>query len=120
MSTAAPADPFVHPALFYRGDRQYVAGTVPFVLDGLSAGEPVAVAVPGPQLKLMKTELGADADQVHFLDMTQAGRNPGRIIPESCGPSPMPGPRHGYGSSVSPSGRAAPPRNTRPASSTRR
>ncbi|GAA5702974.1 MULTISPECIES: anti-sigma factor RsbA family regulatory protein [Streptomyces] len=81
MSTAAPADPFVHPALFYRGDRQYVAGTVPFVLDGLSAGEPVAVAVPGPQLKLMKTELGADADQVHFLDMTQAGRNPGRIIP---------------------------------------
>lgn len=81
MSTAAPAEPFVHPALFYRGDRQYVAGTVPFVLDGLSAGEPVAVAVPGPQLKLMKAELGADADQVHFLDMTQAGRNPGRIIP---------------------------------------
>ncbi len=39
------------------------------------------MAVPGPQLKLMKTELGADADQVHFLDMTQAGRNPGRIIP---------------------------------------
>lgn len=78
---SAPADPFVHPALFYRDDAEYVAGTVPFVWAGLAAGEPVAVAVPGPNLDLLRRELGADADRVRLLDMTEAGRNPGRIIP---------------------------------------
>jgi anti-sigma regulatory factor (Ser/Thr protein kinase) len=82
MSTAvAPVNPFVHPALFYRGSEQYVAGTVPFVLDGLAAGEPVAVAVPGPQGDLIRSELGGRADEVHFVHMPEAGRNPGRIIP---------------------------------------
>lgn len=78
---SAPADPFAHPALFYRDDADYVAGTVPFVWAGLAAGEPVAVAVPGPNLRLLRRELGADADKVRLLDMTEAGRNPGRIIP---------------------------------------
>ncbi|MET8681885.1 anti-sigma factor RsbA family regulatory protein [Streptomyces sp. NPDC004647] len=77
----ADADPFVHPALFYREEEAYLAGTVPFVRAGLAAGEPVAVAVPGDNLKLLQTELGRSAESVQFLDMTQAGRNPGRIIP---------------------------------------
>ncbi|MEU7161411.1 anti-sigma factor RsbA family regulatory protein [Streptomyces chrestomyceticus] len=76
-----PAGPFVHPALFYRDDQQYVAGTVPFILGGLDAGEPVAVAVPGPRIALLEAELGRYAGAVRFVDMTQAGRNPGRIIP---------------------------------------
>lgn len=78
---AAPAGPFAHPALFYRDDQQYAAGTVPFILGGLQAGEPVAVAVPGARLALLKRELGWHAAAVRFIDMTQAGRNPGRIIP---------------------------------------
>jgi anti-sigma regulatory factor (Ser/Thr protein kinase) len=73
--------PFAHPALFYRGEDEYTAGTVPFVLAGLAAGEPVAVAVPGPNLAVLKAALGPDGDGVRFLDMTRAGRNPGRIIP---------------------------------------
>ncbi len=89
MSTASPVlrtgtsgdESFVHPALFYRGDAEYLAGTVPFVRDGLAAGEPVAVAVPGRNLELLRTEFGADAERVLLLDMTKAGRNPGRIIP---------------------------------------
>ncbi|MET9843209.1 sensor histidine kinase [Streptomyces ossamyceticus] len=81
MTTAADRDPFVHPALFYRGAEQYLAGTVPFLRDGLAAGEAVAVAVPGPRLALVEAGLGADAAGVEFLDMTRAGRNPGRIIP---------------------------------------
>jgi anti-sigma regulatory factor (Ser/Thr protein kinase) len=79
MSTAA--EPFAHPALLYRNDEEYVAGTVPYVREGLAAGEPVAVAVPGPRLELIRDGLGADAEQVLFRDMTVAGRNPGRIIP---------------------------------------
>lgn len=77
----AVAEPFVHPALFYADERQYLAGTVPFVRDGLAAGEPVAVAVPGENLRLIRDELGADGASVRFLDMREAGRNPGRIIP---------------------------------------
>ncbi|MET7937890.1 sensor histidine kinase [Streptomyces sp. NPDC005322] len=81
MSTETVAEPFVHPALFYRDDKEYLAGTLPFVLDGLRAAEPVAVAVPGGNLRLLRTALGPSAERVGFLDMTEAGRNPGRIIP---------------------------------------
>ncbi|QIJ62427.1 anti-sigma factor RsbA family regulatory protein [Streptomyces sp. JB150] len=77
----AAGDPFVHPALFYRDDSEYLAGTVPFVLDGLSAGEPVAVAVPRERLDLVRDGLGDAAAEVKLLDMREAGRNPGRIIP---------------------------------------
>jgi anti-sigma regulatory factor (Ser/Thr protein kinase) len=81
MSAATVQEEFVHPALFYRDDEQYLAGTVPFVRDGLAAGEPVAVAVPGPNLELIRRALGGDAQRVLLRDMTAAGRNPGRIIP---------------------------------------
>ncbi|MGW0424551.1 anti-sigma factor RsbA family regulatory protein [Streptomyces sp. NPDC003015] len=74
-------EPFVHPALFYQGEKEYLHGTVPFIRDGLKAGEPVAVAVPGANLALLQRALGEDVAQVKFLDMTEAGRNPGRIIP---------------------------------------
>ena len=89
MSAASPvpgtANPetevFVHPALFYRGEAEYLAGTVPFVRRGLAAGEPVAVAVPARNLELLRAELGADAERVRLLNMAREGRNPGRIIP---------------------------------------
>ncbi|MCX4860495.1 sensor histidine kinase [Streptomyces canus] len=77
---AETAGPFVHPALFYRDEREYLAGVVPFVRKALAAGEPVAVAVPTENLRLLKAEIGA-GEAVRFLDMREAGRNPGRIIP---------------------------------------
>jgi anti-sigma regulatory factor (Ser/Thr protein kinase) len=75
------AERFVHPALFYRGDEEYLAGLVPFVREGLERDEPVAVAVPGAKLRLLREALHGAADLVHMLDMVEAGRNPGRIIP---------------------------------------
>jgi anti-sigma regulatory factor (Ser/Thr protein kinase) len=75
------SDPFVHPALFYRGEEEYLAGTVPYIQGGLATGQPVAVAVPTERLTLVRTELGATADRVLLIDMAVAGRNPGRIIP---------------------------------------
>ena len=78
---ASPVERFTHPALFYRGEAEYLAGTVPFVRDGLAAGTPVAIAVPAGNLELLRAELGSDAARVRLLDMTEAGRNPGRIIP---------------------------------------
>ncbi|MGK8522846.1 anti-sigma factor RsbA family regulatory protein [Nocardia asteroides] len=74
-------DPFVHPALFYRDTQEYLAGTIGFIREGLANDEPVAVAVPGPNLAVLRAELGSDAASVRLMDMTVEGRNPGRIIP---------------------------------------
>jgi anti-sigma regulatory factor (Ser/Thr protein kinase) len=72
---------FDHPALLYQDPDEYLAGTVPFVTGGLAAGDPVMVAVPGPNLELIRAGLGADAGRVRLHDMSVAGRNPGRILP---------------------------------------
>lgn len=72
---------FTHHALFYRGAQDYLDGTVPFIEAGLADGEPVAVAVPTENLYQLRSALGGAAEQVRMLDMTEAGRNPGRIIP---------------------------------------
>ncbi|RZQ61272.1 sensor histidine kinase [Amycolatopsis suaedae] len=79
-----PEDAFTHPALFYRTPADYLAATVPFVVGGLARDEPVAVSVPRDNLVALRDAVaasGAPADQVRWLDMTEAGRNPGRIIP---------------------------------------
>jgi anti-sigma regulatory factor (Ser/Thr protein kinase) len=74
-------DPFVHPALLYRGQAEYLAGTLPFIRAAVAAGEPCLVAVPGANLQLIRDGLGGDAHQVQLHDMSMAGRNPGRILP---------------------------------------
>lgn len=71
----------MHQALLYRDAGEFLAGTLPFVEGGLAAGEPVLVAVPGGNVDLIGGALGGTVDRVRFADMSQAGRNPGRIIP---------------------------------------
>lgn len=73
-------DTLVHPALLYATEREYLAALVPFITTGLNRGEPVAVAVPGARLRVLRAALGAAADAVTLVDMAVAGRNPGRII----------------------------------------
>jgi anti-sigma regulatory factor (Ser/Thr protein kinase) len=72
---------FDHPALLYSGPEEYVAGVAPFVRAGLDARDPVLVAVPGPNVDLLRDHLGADEDRVLWCDMRVAGKNPGSIIP---------------------------------------
>ncbi|WP_344827924.1 anti-sigma factor RsbA family regulatory protein [Actinocorallia longicatena] len=72
---------FRHPAFFYRTPEEYLAGATAFVHAGLSAGQPVAVAVPGPRLEEIRAGLGSAAGSVKMIDMREAGRNPGRILP---------------------------------------
>ncbi len=69
--------PFVHPALFYGSDEEYLAALVPFVTE---APGPVAVALPTGRLRLLRSALGAAATRITMLDMYEAGRNPGRLI----------------------------------------
>lgn len=65
----------------YSGERGFVAETVPFILQGLAAGEPVMVAVSQRKIELLRERLGARTDGVEFHDMGELGRNPARIIP---------------------------------------
>jgi anti-sigma regulatory factor (Ser/Thr protein kinase) len=80
-----PDETFGHPALFYRDRDEYLRGTVPFILGGWEAGEPVAVAVPGTSLGALRDAVRAESrpaeSGVRWIDMSEAGRNPGRIIP---------------------------------------
>lgn len=75
------ADSFQHEALFYAGMDDFLAGTVPFLREGLEADEAMLVAVPGPRLRSLQGELNGDGGRVTFLDMTRIGRNPAHIIP---------------------------------------
>lgn len=71
-----------HEALFYASTDEYLARTVPFVRDGLEAGEEVLVAVGASRIGWLRDELGGDAGAVTFADMAVLGRNPAHIIPE--------------------------------------
>jgi anti-sigma regulatory factor (Ser/Thr protein kinase) len=71
----------VHEAMTYRDEREYLTGIMSFVRSALAADQPVLVELPGPRDELVRDALGVDAARVRFGDMTEHGRNPGRIIP---------------------------------------
>jgi anti-sigma regulatory factor (Ser/Thr protein kinase) len=72
---------FHHATLFYAGDDGFLDGTVPFIHEAVTAGEPILVAVSGSRIELLEDALGESAEQVHFTDMHVLGVNPARIIP---------------------------------------
>jgi anti-sigma regulatory factor (Ser/Thr protein kinase) len=74
-------DGFAHEALLYRGDTGFLAGVLPFVRGGLEQDEAVVVVEPQARIDLIRDALAGDASAVQFLDMTEVGVNPARIIP---------------------------------------
>jgi anti-sigma regulatory factor (Ser/Thr protein kinase) len=85
VATAPPAHKphgsYQHEALLYRGDDDFLAGTVPFVLDAVSLEQPIMVAVTMPRLVKLQAAVGPDAPGVEYVDMAELGANPARIIP---------------------------------------
>jgi anti-sigma regulatory factor (Ser/Thr protein kinase) len=71
----------VHEAMPYRDENEYLAGIVSVVRSAWSADQNVLIEVPAARGELVRDALGPDAARVQFGDMTQDGRNPGRIIP---------------------------------------
>lgn len=73
---------FRHEIVLYGGRPDLVEGVAGFVADGVRAGEPVCVMVPPATLTGLRRRLGAIADdhRVVLADMSEVGRNPGRII----------------------------------------
>lgn len=73
---------FAHPAFLYRTQQEYRDCLLPFISDAVRADQAVLVAVPGPNLAALGDGLGRLAAYVVMADMTEAGRNPGRILGE--------------------------------------
>ena len=77
----ASATPLHHVALFYRGAEQYLSDVTRFVQAGVAAGDHVLVTVPTARADQLHSALSDRYPQVTFMDMTELGRNPARILP---------------------------------------
>lgn len=74
------AQGYRHEALLYDGMADYASQVGGFIAGGLAEGENVVVAVPGIHGDVLRTALGEQARRVDWIDMAEAGRNPGAII----------------------------------------
>jgi anti-sigma regulatory factor (Ser/Thr protein kinase) len=72
---------FHHEAFIYAGLEEFVHGTSAFVRAGLERDEPTLVIVSAAKVRLLREQLGADANRVQFADMARVGTNPARMIP---------------------------------------
>ena len=70
-----------HEALFYRDDDDFVAQVTAYLREGVARDEAVVAIEPPRHLDLLRRELGRDAAAVHWLDMTDVGGNPARLVP---------------------------------------
>jgi hypothetical protein len=69
-----------HDGLLYRAPDDYVAGVVSFLRAGLDVAQPTFVAVPGPNLSLLRDGLeGASADVQFVGEPIWPGRTPAEI-----------------------------------------
>jgi anti-sigma regulatory factor (Ser/Thr protein kinase) len=69
-----------HSALLYHSEREYVDWLVEFIEEGLLLAQPVLLAVPGDKLAAVRAALGGASAEVTMADITDFGRNPGRIL----------------------------------------
>src|SRR5262245_15360684 len=76
-----PGDVFAHEAMLYRSQQELLDGTVGVFAQGLATAEPVLVAAPGHTLGRLSRAVPSLVNRVKLLDLGEAGRNPGRILP---------------------------------------
>jgi anti-sigma regulatory factor (Ser/Thr protein kinase) len=69
-----------HNAFIYESDDQYLARAVPFLKDGIEAGEGAIVAHTRPGMAMMREALGAEASHVTFVDVSTAYTRPARTL----------------------------------------
>jgi len=82
VSTAyQPHERFRHEALLYSGQADFVDQVLPFLQEGIAAGEPILVVESHQKIGLLSDALGTSAEKVMFADMSEVGANPARIIP---------------------------------------
>jgi anti-sigma regulatory factor (Ser/Thr protein kinase) len=69
-----------HNALVYASPDEYLARAVPFLQEGLAAGEGAIVAHTKPGLAMVREALGPSAAQVTFVDVSAAYTRPARTL----------------------------------------
>src|SRR5215510_4934815 len=80
-ATAAPTTGFLHEAVVYADDDEFLDGTLQFLRDGFEAGEPALVVVSRAKIRALRGELHGDGPRLSFADMDVVGHNPACIIP---------------------------------------
>lgn len=85
MSTDVRQRGFVHSALLYYSEREWLDFTVRFVVDGLALDEPVLVAIPSDKLPSLRNALWLACEDglpahLRLVDITEVARNPGRLL----------------------------------------
>jgi anti-sigma regulatory factor (Ser/Thr protein kinase) len=81
MSVEVKSQTFHHEALFYAGEDEFLAGTVPFVQEATATDEAVLVATSAEKHRVLEAELDGDPERVQFADVDWLGRNPARLLP---------------------------------------
>jgi anti-sigma regulatory factor (Ser/Thr protein kinase) len=81
MTVETEKPTFRHEVAFYEDIDQFLAATVPFLLEGLEAGEAALVTVGPEKAGQLRGALGAVGAEVEFANIEEFGRNPARIIP---------------------------------------
>ncbi|BCL32716.1 anti-sigma factor RsbA family regulatory protein [Streptomyces aurantiacus] len=71
---------FVHRALCYGSDDEFLDGTLTFALDGLAAGETVLAVVATRNIDLLGRALGRRRDEVEFVDADDWYGSPSRTL----------------------------------------
>ena len=69
-----------HNALLYSSHDEYLACAVPFLREGLQAGEGAIVAHTKLGIAVLREALGADAERVGFVDVSSAYDRPARVL----------------------------------------
>jgi anti-sigma regulatory factor (Ser/Thr protein kinase) len=69
-----------HHAFVYESRDEYLACAVPFLKEGLAAGEGAIVAHTKAGLAMMREALGPDATEVTFVDVSSAYTRPARTL----------------------------------------
>jgi anti-sigma regulatory factor (Ser/Thr protein kinase) len=78
--TRRSSSAFAHEVLHYRGDEDFVRTLSAFVRDGLADDDAIAVTESPRRIGVLRDSLGSDASTIRFVDETELGANPARII----------------------------------------
>ncbi len=80
FGTDVPFGGFVHDAALYGSDEEFLAVVVPFVEQGVAAGEPALVALAGSSADLLRSVLGPVEGVVYLDDTDSDGLRPASFI----------------------------------------
>jgi anti-sigma regulatory factor (Ser/Thr protein kinase) len=80
VATDRGGESLAHRVLLYGSEEEFLAGTVPFIRDGLECGDPIRVVTTDRNTGWLRAALGADARHVTFGDSSQWYRHPVRAL----------------------------------------